>query len=146
MNLFLKAFFAAVAALALSSCALDPYAGPRAQDGAAGGTVLGAIAGGIIGNQSGRALEGAAIGAIAGNALGYIAGNEQDHYYNEGKAPQKIHRSRSSYRSPSIGASYNRGYGGYGYGRSRYNYGGSYTNNYGYSRRGYGGRYSNSCY
>jgi hypothetical protein len=62
-----------IAALALSSCATDPYgasnAGRRAEIGAAIGAVAGALGGRAVGSD---AFTGAAVGALAGGAIGAL--------------------------------------------------------------------------
>lgn len=55
-------------------------AGPRTQEGAAGGALLGALGGAAIGNNSrgGNGGSGALVGAIAGAIIGGALGNEAD--------------------------------------------------------------------
>lgn len=65
----------ALVPLVLSGCR---SAGPRAQDGALLGSLVGAGAGYAVGKHNGHRGKGAAIGAVIGGLLGYAIGDDAD--------------------------------------------------------------------
>ncbi len=72
-----------IAAFILVGC---ESTGPKTEQGAVGGGLLGAVAGGIIGNQSHRPLEGAAIGGAIGAVGGALVGNSWDKQDQQARA------------------------------------------------------------